>query len=88
MNSQQDCLSKGRLNLSIHSSNRDMVTLADVEEKSIRQHHADWQRIFLIIFFFKNMSLKHRDKKLCGEKVCLSWSLRLKKINRAILVFS
>lgn len=63
MNSQQICLSKGRLNLSIHSSNRDMVTLADVEEKSIRQHHADWQRGYFCGFFcfvFKNMSLKHK----------------------------
>lgn len=27
-----------------------MVTLADAEEKSICQHHADWQKIFFSFF--------------------------------------
>lgn len=38
-------------------------------------------------FFCKNMALKHRDRKICREKVCLFWSLGWRKLMKPFCFF-
>lgn len=57
-----------------------MVTLADVEEKSICQHHAGWQRIFF--FFFLRIWTSNTEIKSFVERksACpghLGWKKKL-----------
>lgn len=64
-----------------------MVTLADAEEKSICQHHADWQKIFFSFFKEYEPQTQTEITSFVERKSACPGHLGWKKINWAILVF-